>query len=639
MANSKGKGSAPAAADLLSPPTAEGWKASGPESRQEFFLPVSGFIWFYPEEVKVIDHPAFQRLSKIYQLGQAHYVFRGGTHKRIEHVLGAVSVVQRMINAVGINAEKASAKGDPDRRARLSLAEERFVRLGALLHDIGHLASGHTLEDELCLFGKHDEDDRLDLVFNETNWGLGVRSDRLASVIDRNFGPYLPEDIRRAGVTPTDVIRMLIRKPPKDSNGKYAADRDRYAKAQAALAKSASIRLHVCMNMIGNTLCADLLDYIHRDWYHVGKPFEREDRIYQYMEIRNRTSLSVKADAPDDQRRDHTDVFVLNLGTNVGHTPKIRTDGISAILSLLEKRYELAETVLYHKTKLAAGAMLGRALHELWSGADTATLPNRVLNLSDEELLEHALQEASGREPTTESIQAARFLLSRLKSRKFHRAFHTIRHWDLPAGQKRRLTELFAPTGARAAEGANNRRAAAWELEQDFELPPGSVIISLTHVRPKIAEVQIRVNNEVETFARYEKRMEAEDLRGLSGGHLEAQIQRFSDLWRCDFFVDKDVLQKMQKEAPHRLQLLRAAIRELYVAPSLTAEEADFAMERLAQSYVANENQAGRNDIRMARRDLVAARGDPKVAGGRSITRHPEGARTIRSFLMVAGDD
>ena len=36
--------------------------------RQEFFLPVTGFVWLLPEEVAVVDHPAFQRLGRIYQL-------------------------------------------------------------------------------------------------------------------------------------------------------------------------------------------------------------------------------------------------------------------------------------------------------------------------------------------------------------------------------------------------------------------------------------------------------------------------------------------------------------------------------------------------------------------------------------------
>jgi hypothetical protein len=416
----------------------DGWQPTGPESRQELFLPISGFVWFYPEEMKVIDHPAFQRLGKVYQLGQAYHVFRGATHKRIEHVLGAVNVAQRMINAIEINADKAAARGEADRRASLNLHEERFVRLSALLHDIGHLPSGHTLEDELCLFGKHDEDERLDLVFGETQWGPGVKSERLAAVIDHTYGPYLPDDLRKANVTPTDIVRLLIRKKPRNSNGDYESRKDKYANQQSALEKSSSIRLNVCTNIVANTLCADLLDYIYRDWYHVGKPFEREDRIYQYMEIRNPKPIEIKADVHQDQRRDCSDVFVLNLGHNIGHEPKIRTDGISAILSLLEKRYELAETVLYHKTKLAAGAMLGRALYELWAGADSSELPKLLLGLSDEELIEFALAKALEKVGAGEqSAVPARNLLSRLKARKLYRAFHTIRREMLAASAQR----------------------------------------------------------------------------------------------------------------------------------------------------------------------------------------------------------
>jgi hypothetical protein len=33
----------------------------GQEDRQGFYLPIHGFVWFYPDELKIIDHPAFQR--------------------------------------------------------------------------------------------------------------------------------------------------------------------------------------------------------------------------------------------------------------------------------------------------------------------------------------------------------------------------------------------------------------------------------------------------------------------------------------------------------------------------------------------------------------------------------------------------
>jgi HD superfamily phosphohydrolase len=245
--------------------------------RQEFFLPVTGFAWFYPEEVEVINHPAFQRLGRINQLGQAYLVFRGGTHKRIEHSLGAVGVIQRMISAVQFNAEKSQARGSTGFSAPLSEEEQRFLRLGALLHDIGHVAAGRTLEDELELIRKHDGDERLDVIFERDDWGgsssRGVPS--LRAVVDLHYRKYVPQKLSSKGFTPTNIVRLLIRKRP-------SRDRDDYAELQADLDRSDEIRFHVCSNMIGNTVCADLLDYIYRDWYHVGRPRPLEDRIFQY---------------------------------------------------------------------------------------------------------------------------------------------------------------------------------------------------------------------------------------------------------------------------------------------------------------------------------------------------------------------
>jgi HD superfamily phosphohydrolase len=473
--------------------------------RQEFFLPVTGFVWFYPEEVRVINHPAFQRLSRINQLGQAHLVFRGATHKRIEHVLGVVGVVQRMISAVQFNSEKSRARGRVGFSAPLSDQEQRFVRLGALLHDIGHLAAGHTLEDELEIIDKHDADERLDLIWDKPDWDgsadRGVLT--LRQVIDAEFKKYVPPGLASKGFSATDIVRLLIRKRPTA---------DKYAEKQGQIEKSSEIRQHVCSNMIGNTICADLLDYIYRDWYHVGKPRSAEDRIFQYMEIRRLK----KADAilpATPLKADYQDRFVISLGEKT----KIRTDGVSAILGLLEWRYELAETVLFHRTKLAAGAMLDRALYEVWESQDEKSLVDRLLPLSDDQLIDEALKDARTQRTSTErseNFDAAISLLQKLRDRALFKELRTFDSTNLPQPYIPDIKKSYAGLGAATKEGAKCRAQTARLLETDFELPPGSIAIYCSHVKPKIAEVSIDVDGEISTFSEFEKKHK----NRLSGG-------------------------------------------------------------------------------------------------------------------------
>jgi HD superfamily phosphohydrolase len=482
---------------------------SSTAERQELFLPVSGFVWFYPEEIDVINHPAFQRLSRINQLGMAYLVFRGATHKRFEHALGAVHVIQRMTAAVEQNCRKADHHGHPVGQF-LSPHEERFVRLGALLHDIGHLAAGHTLEDELGLIGQHDGDDRLDIVFNEQF--DEERPEPLRDLIDRRYGKYLPPSLE-GKITATDVVRLLIRKRPVDpKTGKYESTLDRHSVAYELLRTSSDIRLDVGSNMIGNTICADLLDYLFRDWYHVGKPRTFDDRVLQYMEIR------APSDA-DGTQRSSEDRFVVALG----NSPRIRSDGVSAILDFLEWRYQLAETVLFHRTKLAAAAMLDRALFELWEDEqDEKKIIHSVLQLSDEELIDETIRLSKNKgkganEFVKLKCKVATSNLNKIKHRNLFTGLKTWTFDDLSKGLRDRIRTNFGAGAKDPKTSAAARTQTLRELESDFQLTPGSLAMYLTEMKPKIAEVSISVDGVIQTFAEYE----GQENDRLSGGQAQ----------------------------------------------------------------------------------------------------------------------
>lgn len=601
---------------------AEKWHPSTKAERQEFFLPVSGFVWFYPEEVEIIDHPAFQRLARINQLGQAHIVFRGGTHKRLEHVLGVVHVINKMISATRINSAKNSLRSGPPSAPALSDDEERFLRLGALLHDIGHVAAGHTLEDELGLLGKHDADDRLTLVFSKNDWDTPDDVERvtLGDLIDRLYLNYVPKTLTDKGLSPTDIVRLLVRKQPRDGKP------DPYSEKKKILMESEDIRFSVCSNMIGNTICADLLDYIYRDWYHLGKTRSIDDRIFQYMEIRRSKPFTTydgsqggSSDAlqpspsPDDR-------FVIALGRET----KIRTDGVSAILSLLEWRYELAEAVLFHRTKVASGAMLDRALFELWETVDEANLLRRILETSDEELIDVALKEALQSSETgsmNESLRVAANLLRGVKHRRIFTTLATFDHSNLTVTRIDKAKIYFGGDHDTEKVAAANRTNTARNLERDFEIPAGSIAIYCSTIKPKIAEVSIAVDGYISPFAAFE---EAHDSI-LSGGHLKAQINRFEKMWRIQFFISDSALATLNERG--KAQSLRRAIADIVLSdePKNALEDR---VQEFAKAYVHDLALARSNSVRYQAAD--AAWRDPSVA---SMSRYPNGAPCVRNYI------
>lgn len=90
-----------------------------------------------PVAAAVLDTAAFQRLRYIRQLGLAHLVYPGATHTRFDHALGVYHLAAK---ALRILREKQPSPLTAWHNARL-------IPYAALLHDIGHYAFSHALEE------------------------------------------------------------------------------------------------------------------------------------------------------------------------------------------------------------------------------------------------------------------------------------------------------------------------------------------------------------------------------------------------------------------------------------------------------------------------------------------------------------
>lgn len=108
--------------------------------------PVFGFINI-PDGLlyDIIQHPYFQRLNRIKQLGLSPYVYPGAQHTRMQHSLGAMHLM-------GEAVDQLRSAGN-----HLSYEEEIAVKACILLHDIGHGPFSHTLEHSLVPDVSHEE--------------------------------------------------------------------------------------------------------------------------------------------------------------------------------------------------------------------------------------------------------------------------------------------------------------------------------------------------------------------------------------------------------------------------------------------------------------------------------------------------
>jgi len=100
--------------------------------------PIYGFISIPNELIyDLIQHPYFQRLRRISQMGLSYLVYPGANHTRFHHALGCMHLMQKAI-------ETLRFKG-----VAISPEEENALYIAILLHDIGHGPFSHAMEKSI----------------------------------------------------------------------------------------------------------------------------------------------------------------------------------------------------------------------------------------------------------------------------------------------------------------------------------------------------------------------------------------------------------------------------------------------------------------------------------------------------------
>lgn len=121
-------------ATLYDIPELTQWRTGGSLVR----LPPGVDVPLTPRVRRLIDSPAFRRLTRISQLGLVSLVYPAAHHSRQEHSLGVYQVALEFLARLGADERFTATIGPAD--------AERFLA-AALLHDIGHWPFGHPIED------------------------------------------------------------------------------------------------------------------------------------------------------------------------------------------------------------------------------------------------------------------------------------------------------------------------------------------------------------------------------------------------------------------------------------------------------------------------------------------------------------
>src|SRR5438445_5103898 len=112
--------------------------------------PIHGYIPFIARsglpagevsEQEIIDHPWVQRLRQIHQLQTAWWVYPTAEHTRFQHVMGVMHLGSRAVSTLYESLREVC----PDVPSRGYV--ESLLRMGGLLHDVGHGPFGHFFDD------------------------------------------------------------------------------------------------------------------------------------------------------------------------------------------------------------------------------------------------------------------------------------------------------------------------------------------------------------------------------------------------------------------------------------------------------------------------------------------------------------
>lgn len=210
--------------------------------------PVHGSIAIRDAEIPIIDHPFFQRLRNIKQLGFSEFVFPGATHTRYLHSIGVMHVSTMVFNS--LFRHKTHDK-DYQRLAQT-------LRLGCLLHDIGHAPLSHATESVMPQLAELKLPSRFDTGHKRQ---ASHEDYTIKAITDSAFTSSFLEVTQETGVTPNAVAELVV---GKTSDPQY-------------FTLDGIDWFPLLHQLVSSEMDCDRMDYLLRDSYFCGVSYGKFD--------------------------------------------------------------------------------------------------------------------------------------------------------------------------------------------------------------------------------------------------------------------------------------------------------------------------------------------------------------------------
>ena len=344
------------------------------------------------------------------------------------------------------------------------------------------------------------------------------------------------------------------------------------------------------IDLLGNTICSDLLDYTMRDSRFAGLKTSFDDRFLRYLVL-----VSKKSDSSKE-----TEIHVaVQFYTN-----KMRHDILSEMSNILRVRYLISEAILLHPTKCAAGAMLGAAMYML----GFRDIPDWLKTKGDESFLASIEQIAAGlqqaldaydfskqidpalieavvseiwrqdenmksvsieclrnlfdtlrseqvslEDDSKECISAARTVLWKLEARRFPKLIFRLRHGAAHSGGAdwEKVSEQYKQVGA--------RYTLERKIEAACHLPRGSVFAHCPRSKTtmKLADVLV-VGTDLSRVDHLKNICNVNHEPGLGPYQEEVRAisKMYESIWKMHIFLDRRHLHKALEVAKITEELL-----------------------------------------------------------------------------------